>query len=215
MNAVDTKQDLTIDLTVDESQSFIAGVKAVATSASDDPARPVICNVLVRIKSNVIEIVATNSYMLTVVTLGPYPTMKASTDIEFMVNAKAFAKAMPTGSKNQLTLAIDDDGIAIVGQGTSSLILFDKGGTFPNWENLGDGINVKTNGEGVDFKVNPKLIEILAKQAKVFRGKTEEPIFFKAAERNSKGLEPAMKPIHMTCTVVDRGTWYGLLMPVR
>ena len=216
MTITATKPDLDMCLTLDESNGFIAGVKAVTTSASTDPVRGILNNVLINVKDGEVKLVATNSYMLTVVTLGPYLNMPEDVDVEFMVNAKQLKAAMPTGTKNQLTLLVENSGLVISTENSTAGMVFEDG-TFPQWQNLGAGITVETNGAGVDFKVNPKLMAQLAKQAEIFRGRNDEsPIYFKAAEANVKdNRAPAMKPIHMTCTVIDRGTWYGLLMPVR
>jgi len=195
-------------LSIDESASFIAAVKAVATSASTDKGRPILCDILIEIEPTKITLSATNSYMLSIVTMEG-PGWLNNINAKFHVNAKELVKAMPTGRSNTIDIEVVDKSLVIEANGTLRYI--PKGdGEFPNIKGLTAGYEVKTDGVGVDFGINPKLMSVLIKQADVFRGKANEgvPVRIKAAETD-------MKPIHMKCTVIDRGEWYGLIMPVR
>ena len=137
----------TVYLDVDETASFIAGVKAVATSASTDAARPILGDILIELADNTITLSATNSYMLSIVTLQvSCPGMNES----LHVNAKNLVKAMPTGSKNLMGLEVNDESLAIAVDG-GLRCLPKEDGEFPNIKGLTTGYDVETDGAGVDF----------------------------------------------------------------
>tara|TARA_R110000868_G_scaffold172746_3_gene408723 strand:- start:6332 stop:6961 length:630 start_codon:yes stop_codon:yes gene_type:complete len=202
-----TTTNNTLHLSEDDTASFIAAVKAVATSASTDQARAILCNVLIEISDNEIKLSATNSYMLTIVTLSG-PTWINNINAKFHVVAKHLVKAMPTGTKNHMSLEVTD-GVFVINSESKIDHLSMQAGEFPNIKGLTSGYEKVTDKLGVDFALNPKFASTLLKQAEVFRGKNSEaPVVIKAAETH-------MKPIHMKCNVIDRGEWYALIMPVR
>tara|TARA_R110000765_G_scaffold165609_2_gene270541 strand:+ start:1186 stop:1794 length:609 start_codon:yes stop_codon:yes gene_type:complete len=192
------------------TESFIAAVKAVSTSASTDPARPILENLEIVLTPTDIKISATNSYMLTIVTM-PHGCVLSNDFAEtFMLKAKPLVKSMPTGKCLPMTICFNDLSVTF---GTNDLTqltstLRKEAGNFPNVNSLTVGRDVPVS-DAVNFAVNPKLMSVLAKQADVFRGKRDE------SKMNFKPAETTFKPIHMWTTVVDRGEWYGLLMPMR
>jgi len=209
-----TQQDIQLKsfnlaLSPDDSASLIAGIKAVAGSAATDHFRDILTNILVTIEDNVVKLVATNSYMLTVITLKPWFDLPPG-KFEFMVEAKSLVQGMPKAKKNEsLQVGYDQEAgtMSFTNQSGGSYIATFREGTFPAWENLTTDRETRAT-EPVTIGLNPALVANLMKQAHVFRGKTDVPVVIQAPLTE-------MKPVHMHCNVVDRGEWYGLLMPVR
>jgi hypothetical protein len=197
-----------LNLNAEVAASFIAAVKAVSTSASTDPARPVLENLQFVITPTNIKVSATNSYMLTIVKMPHECYLGNDFNETFMLKTKPLVKLMPTGKTAPLSIYFDDMSVTFTnGLGMSSKMLKEQG-TFPNVGSLTVDRDKEID-TPVEFGVNPKYMAVLAKQADVFRGKHEE------SKMNFKPAETSMKPIHMWTTVVDRGEWYGLLMPMR
>jgi len=190
------------------TESFIAAVKAVSTSASTDPARPVLENLQIVLTPTNIKVSATNSYMLTVVTMPHGCVLDDDFAETFMLKAKPLVKSMPTGKCLPMTICFNDLSVTFENDLGLTSTLRKEAGNFPDVSGITVGRDVPVS-DAVYFAVNPKLMSVLAKQADVFRGKADE------SKMNFKPAETTFKPIHMWTTVVDRGEWYGLLMPMR
>jgi hypothetical protein len=197
-----------LNLNQEVTESFIAAVKAVSTSASTDPARPILENLEIVLTPTDIKVSATNSYMLTVVTM-PHGCVLGDDFTEtFMLKCKPLVKSMPTGKCLPMTICFDDLSVTFENDLGFTSTLRKEAGNFPNINDLTNKRDVEVSG-AVYFAVNPKLMSVLAKQADVFRGKRNE------SKMNFKPAQCESNPIHMWTTVVDRGEWYGLLMPMR
>ena len=190
------------------TESFIAAVKAASTSASTDPARPILENLEIVLTPTDIKISATNNYMLTIVTMPHECVVSDGFTETFMLKAKPLVKSMPTGKCLPMTICFNDLSVTFENDLGLTSTLRKEAGNFPNVNSLTGGRDVPVS-DAVNFAVNPKLMSVLAKQADVFRGKRDE------SKMNFKPAETTFKPIHMWTTVVDRGEWYGLLMPMR
>jgi DNA polymerase III sliding clamp (beta) subunit (PCNA family) len=197
----------TIDFSLDETASFVAGVKATALGASTDPVRDILTNILVIVGDGHIKLVSTNSYMLFVTTLGPYPDMPKDMDLTFMVKAKALVTAMPKRNA-VIQLRVNEDAhrltITEVGSDIGTVLPLEPG-TFPDWQSL---IKDETATLPLTVGINPKWMVDIGKAADIFRGKKDIPIRFRTGPTE-------LKPMFFDMTCVDRGTFFALLMPVR
>lgn len=208
MTATITPIRPTLRPNVDVSKSIIAGIKATALAASTDAARPIVTNVLITIRDGVIKLVATDSYMLFVTDL-LYHDMPIGTDLSFMVRAKDLVAALPKGSDRNRLLELDvtDSTFTICDatSGATSTIAVQEG-TFPDWRSL---ITSQRPDRWYSVAFNPKKLAVIAKAADIFRGTGDDtPLIYTPG-----GTE--LKPQHWEMTIIDRGTFYALFMPVR
>ena len=183
-----------ITFNIEDSAAIIDAVKAVATSIRKDKTRgrrPVLENVLIEISDGQIKLVATNGYVLTVIELD-LPGINTDDAETFHIDGKDLLRALPTGTRNIITLDTETTAAFTIESGDKSTTLAKQEGEYPNWESLMIGSDVPTNGAGYDFTVSPALMSTLFKQAETFRGKKNEaPVTVKASEAT-------MKPIHMS-----------------
>jgi DNA polymerase III sliding clamp (beta) subunit (PCNA family) len=207
MSVIEQSTIPSISMTMDETKSFVAGVKATAIGASTDPVRDILTNVLVIIGDGHIKLVSTNSYMLFVTTLGPYPDMPKDMDITFMVKAKALVTALPKrNALMRLDINLDANRLSVIdhGPGTETMLPLEPG-TYPDWQSL---IREDKPTLPLTVGMNPKFLADIGKAADIFRGKTDAPIRFRTGQTE-------MKPMFFDMTVIDQGTFFALLMPVR
>jgi hypothetical protein len=208
MTATITALPTTIDcdFNIDASVNLTAAVKAAALAAAlPSEGRPIISGVQIILEDNTLRFVATNSYVLHVVTI----TADTAPDAQghWLVDAKQLVVAMP--KRNEVvTLRFDEREVTVLNHSTrSSTVLPLIEGSFPNWQNL---ITTTTTPTTEPVGYSPKYLGVVCKAGEIFRTKLADgaPLCLRQGETE-------LKPSHFEMNVVDRGTFFALLMPVR
>lgn len=196
----------TITLTQAETENFCLAVKATALGASTDAVRDILTCIKIYVGDGEIKFVATNSFMLFVTTIGLLDMPKDMKG-EYLLKAKTLTDALPRKKGEPITLELNDESLTIANAATGAFgTVPNHPGTFPEWQNL-----ITDAKPDAPFTVgfNPKLLGDICKAAALFRGKQDRvPVRFTLG-----GSE--LKPQHFHLDIVDRGTFYALLMPVR
>jgi DNA polymerase III sliding clamp (beta) subunit (PCNA family) len=196
----------TITLSISETENFRLAAKATAIAASTDAARDILACVKIYVGDGEIKFVATNTYMLFVTTI-PMLDMPVGLTGEYMLRAKTLIDALPKKKGEPITLELNDESLTIANASTGAFgTVPNHPGTFPQWQSLITHEQAKA-----PFKVgfNPKYLGDICKAAVTFRGTNDNaPIALDLG-----GSE--LKPQHFTLHIVDRGTFYALIMPVR
>jgi hypothetical protein len=207
MTMLDTTTAIDCDFTVDASANLTAAVKATALAAAlPSDGRTIIAGVQIILADNTLKFVATNSYVLHVTTIAAHQ-VDAATNGQWLVDAKQLVAAMPKRNE-MVTLRFGERDVTVLNHsaGTSTLLPLIEG-TFPNWENLITETKTPTT-EPVGY--SPKHLGTVCKAGELFRAKVAEG----APLRLVQG-ETELKPSHLEMTIVDRGTFFALIMPVR
>lgn len=204
MNASTVFAVPTMTLTIDETENFRAAVKATALGASTDAARDILTCIKIYIGDGEIKFVATNSYMLFVTTIG-FLDMPKDWNREYMLRSKTLLDALPKKKGEPITLELNENSLTVANASTGAFgVIPNHPGTFPDWQNL---ITDAKADHPFTVGFNPKLLGDICKAAALFRTH-DEPVAFTLG-----GSE--LKPQHFNLRVIDRGTFYALIMPVR
>lgn len=196
----------TITLNQAESENFSLAVKATALGASTDAAREILTCIKVYVGDGEIKFVASNSYMLFVTTIGLLD-MPKDLHGEYLLKAKTLIDALPKKKSEPIHLELHDEALTIANAATGAFgTVPNHPGDFPQWQNL---ITDAKASEPFTVGFNPKLLGDICKAAALFRGKEDRvPLRFTLG-----GSE--LKPQHFHLDIIDRGTFYALIMPVR
>lgn len=196
----------TITLTQTETENFRLAVKATALGASTDAARDILTCIKLYVGDGEIKFVATNSYMLFVTTIGLLDMPKDMKG-EYLLKAKTLVDALPKKKGEPITLELNDESLTVANAATGAFgTVPNHPGTYPEWQNLITDAKADT-----PFTVgfNPKLLGDICKAASLFRG-SDDRVPMRLTLGGSE-----LKPQHFNIDIVDRGSFYALLMPVR